>query len=130
MPMTTPVEARPAATVLLVRDRGGALEVLMVERHRDAHFASALVFPGGMVGQEDFAPHWGELAEGGDDLDPAQRALRIAGFRELHEETGLLIVDKARHGQDPAPVAGDDFAASIRAHDARLDLAALHPFAH
>jgi 8-oxo-dGTP pyrophosphatase MutT (NUDIX family) len=127
--VTTPVEARLAATVLLVRDRG-ELEVLMVERHRDAHFASALVFPGGVVDPEDSAPHWGELTEGGEALDSAQRALRIAAFRELHEETGLLLVDRARHGATAAAPIGDDFAASIRAHDARLDLAAMHRFAH
>jgi 8-oxo-dGTP pyrophosphatase MutT (NUDIX family) len=127
--MTKPVEARPAATVLLVRDRD-ELEVLMVERHRDTYFASALVFPGGMVGPEDSAPHWNELAEGGDDLDPTQRALRIAGFRELHEETGLLIVDRVHHAATAAAPAGDDFAALVRAHDARLDLAAMHRFAH
>lgn len=127
--MTTSVEARPAATVLLVRDRD-ELEVLMVERHRDAHFASALVFPGGLVDPEDSATHWNELADGGMGLSAEQRALRIAAFRELHEETGLLIVDRARHGAAGAPPAGDDFAASVRAHDARLDLGAMHHFAH
>jgi 8-oxo-dGTP pyrophosphatase MutT (NUDIX family) len=127
--MSPSVAARPAATVLLVRDRG-ALEVLMVERHRDAHFASALVFPGGVVDPEDSAPLWDELAEGGDDLDPVQRALRIAAFRELYEETGLLIIDRARHGALPGASVGDAFAAQVRCHDARLDLGAMHRFAH
>ena len=43
----------PAATVLLIRDGDEGIEVFMVERNSRTHFASALVFPGGLVDPED-----------------------------------------------------------------------------
>ena len=46
----TPV---PASTVLLIRDADDGVEVFMVERSNRMHFASALVFPGGLVDPED-----------------------------------------------------------------------------
>jgi len=78
-----PVPARPAATVLLVRDgAAGGLEVFMVVRHREIEFAGgALVFPGGRVEEAD-----AELA-GGDPLG----AFRVAGIRETFEECGVLM---------------------------------------
>ena len=49
-----PVPARPASTVLLVRDGEEGLEVFMVVRHREIEFAGgALVFPGGRVEEDD-----------------------------------------------------------------------------
>ncbi len=79
---TAPVPARPAATVLLVRDGAAGLEVFMVVRHREIEFAGgALVFPGGRVEATD-----AELA-GGDPLG----AYRIAGIRETFEECGVLL---------------------------------------
>ena len=54
--MNTSIVPRPAATLLLVRDRESALEVFMVVRHHEIDFASgALVFPGGSVEPEDWA---------------------------------------------------------------------------
>ncbi len=125
--MTTPAPARPSATVLLVRQRD-ELEVLMVERHEKTYFSSALVFPGGLVGEEDFTPAWDQMADGGAGLGPAERALRIAAFRELYEETGLLLGGRSAKGADKA--ASDDFAARLKANGLRLDLDGLHRFAH
>ena len=71
---------RPAATILLVRD--APFEVLMVRRHAGQTFSSALVFPGGTVDESDWSDAWLDLATGGEALDPAERALRIAAFRE------------------------------------------------
>ena len=77
-----PAPARPAATVLLVRDGAAGLEVFMVVRHREIAFAGgALVFPGGRVEEAD-----GALA-GGDPLG----AFRIAAIRETFEECGVLL---------------------------------------
>ena len=46
--------ARPAATILLLRDRPAGLEVFMVVRHHAIDFAGgALVFPGGRVEEAD-----------------------------------------------------------------------------
>ncbi|HEY8637997.1 MAG TPA: NUDIX hydrolase [Solirubrobacteraceae bacterium] len=65
---------RPAASIILVRGRGEALEVLLVQRTPDARFmGGAWVFPGGAVDS-------GESEEG-------------AGVRELEEEAGIRVAD-------------------------------------
>ncbi|MCB4824429.1 NUDIX hydrolase [Roseicella aerolata] len=77
-----PVPARPAATVLLVRDGEAGIEVFMVVRHREIEFAGgALVFPGGRVEEDDKA------LGGADPMD----GFRIAGIRETFEECGVLL---------------------------------------
>jgi 8-oxo-dGTP pyrophosphatase MutT (NUDIX family) len=125
--MTPPVP-RPSTTVLLVRDGADGLEVLMVVRNAQAHFASALVFPGGVIDQEDADEVWLELIDGGADLDVAERARRIAGFRELYEETGVLLLDAPdQRPQSGGPAA---FVDVVRQSGGRLDLSAMAPFAH
>ncbi|MDO9711565.1 NUDIX hydrolase [Paracraurococcus lichenis] len=77
-----PVPARPASTVLLIRDGEAGLEVFMVVRHREIEFAGgALVFPGGRVEEDDTA------LGGADPMD----GFRIAGIRETFEECGVLL---------------------------------------
>lgn len=127
--MSLIAEARLAATVLLVRDRDG-LEVLMVERNEQAYFAAALVFPGGIVDPEDRHEAWLDLSVGSTDLDATERALRIAGYRELYEETGVLLVDQFNGVQAGAPVDDEPFLDRVSGLGARLDLGAMHPFAH
>jgi 8-oxo-dGTP pyrophosphatase MutT (NUDIX family) len=122
---TTVATPRPAATILLVRDRP-AFEVLMVERHAAQRFSSALVFPGGMVEPQDDPRFWAAHITGGEGLTPAQQALRIAGFRELFEETGAVV---GVPGDREAP-AHCAFSQALATHGLRLDLDALHPFAH
>ena len=71
----------PAATVVLLRDRHGQLETLMLKRNAALKsFAGAWVFPGGRVDEADKVP-------GGDEIDHA----RQAATREALEETGLGI---------------------------------------
>ncbi|WP_431272766.1 NUDIX hydrolase [Dankookia sp. P2] len=78
----TPVPARPASTVLLVRDGEQGIEVFMVVRNRQIEFAGgALVFPGGRVEKDD------EALGGAEPLD----GFRIAGIRETFEECGVLL---------------------------------------
>lgn len=80
--MTTEAVARPAATILLLRDGAKGLEVFMVVRHHAIDFASgALVFPGGRVEDSDAM-----LAErlGGT-------AFQLAAIRETFEECGVLL---------------------------------------
>ena len=85
--------ARPAATIMLLRDGPHGVEVFMVVRHHAIDFASgALVFPGGRVEETDHelaarpnaCPNPGRLST--DDL-----AFRVAAIRETFEECGVLL---------------------------------------
>ena len=83
MPDTPPVPARPAATVILVRDSLDGIEALLLRRNsRLAFHGGAWVFPGGRIDPEDYpttAP-----------LDDHAAACRAA-VREAHEEAGLTL---------------------------------------
>ena len=75
---------RLAATTILVRERRGALEALMMQRPAKGSFANAWVFPGGAVDPGDYAT----------DALPDEReelAARTAASREMREESGLRI---------------------------------------
>ena len=106
--MAEPVPARPASTVLLLRDGAAGLEVFMVVRHREIEFAGgALVFPGGRVEEAD-----GALA-GDDPLG----AFRIAGIRETFEECGVLL---ARPRGEAGMVRAERLLAVADRHHAAL----------
>lgn len=85
--------ARPAATILLLRDGPDGLEVFMVVRHQAIDFASgALVFPGGRVDAGDFAVAADPaLCPDPKALDQTALAFRIAAIRETFEECGVLL---------------------------------------
>jgi len=130
-------EARPAATVVLLRDGSQGLEVFMVRRHHQIDFAGgALVFPGGKVAPEDV--ELGQTLAPADALAP----FRVAAIRELFEEAGLLLVtgaDGESHRLEDGVLdrLRTDLG-QVDAHLARLiaplglrpDLDALLPFAH
>jgi len=134
-----PVEPKPAATVLLLRDTP-QFEVLMVKRHHQVDFASdALVFPGGKTHAGDADPAWGHHARGWDRFDQTQRALRVGAIREAFEESGILLCVH-RDGSpfaaacDPAVRAAVDardvaFIDVVRELDVELELDALGVFA-
>ena len=74
------VKARPASTVVLLRDSDEGLQTLLLKRNKALMFAGGLwVFPGGAIDPEDLA------AAGGDERE----ASRIAAAREALEESGL-----------------------------------------
>jgi 8-oxo-dGTP pyrophosphatase MutT (NUDIX family) len=76
-------EARPAATLILLRDHADGLQVLMVRRAATIKFyGGAWAFPGGRVEASDCAE--GETIE---SLPAVQRA----AVREVHEEIGLSV---------------------------------------
>lgn len=82
----------PSATILLLREEPGPLEVFMVQRHHAVDFASsALVFPGGKVDPSDHDPDLHARCAGAASLEPAALALRIAAVRETFEEAGVLL---------------------------------------
>ena len=78
----TPLPARPAATVMLIRDKGegpaGDIEVFLMRRHRAMEFVGGvIVFPGGGVDDRDRVVP----AQPGQDQQPAaqgQLALALA----------------------------------------------------
>ena len=107
--MATEAVARPAATILLLRDGAKGLEVFMVVRHHAIDFASgALVFPGGRVEDSDHV-----LAErlGGT-------AFQLAAIRETFEECGVLLA--RAHGAD-AVIDADTLLLVENEHRAALN---------
>jgi 8-oxo-dGTP pyrophosphatase MutT (NUDIX family) len=85
----TPV---PAATLLLLRDRPGGIEVLMMVRHDTVDFAGgAMVFPGGKVLTADTAVAARCPSAGGDEA----AILKVAAIRETYEECGILLARKS-----------------------------------
>lgn len=125
-------EAKPAATLVLFRDRAGLPpEILMVERSAGMAFAGgAVVFPGGRVDEDDFL-----IAGRFPDYDPDDAAARVAAIRETIEESLIAVgvvgavsdtwLAEARvwlHDRKP-------FSVLLDAAGLSLDLAALHYFA-
>jgi 8-oxo-dGTP pyrophosphatase MutT (NUDIX family) len=125
----SPAEPRLAATLLVVRDT--PFEVLMVRRSDHGSFASALVFPGGCVEEEDYSDDWLAHIDGAKGLDRVERALRIAGIRETFEETAVLLATDAAGLCPPlGDVGGLGFLDLVRRHGLRLRLDGVVPFAH
>src|SRR5437773_8797067 len=87
------VQARPASTMLLLRQQAGEMEVFMMVRHDQIDFASgALVFPGGSVDASDRELiARSELFSGGGLSDAVALGLRVAAIRETFEESGILL---------------------------------------
>ncbi|MGH8913836.1 MAG: NUDIX hydrolase [Acidimicrobiia bacterium] len=114
------VEARPAATTILLRDtRHGGIEVLMVRRSPNGFFGGLTVFPGGAVDPEDHS----QLAEAVVPGAGADRIHRVAALRELAEETGIALTDG---GMLPAPSGrGIELFRSMHRAGLRLDASAL-----
>src|SRR5919108_3884502 len=115
-PAAAPVEPRPAASVLIVREaaRGAPepIEVYMIRRQRSMKFLGGFyAFPGGKVDPGDAAP---PLLQGCCGLDPARAAecfpahaelpplaFWVTAVRELLEESGVLLAcDGAGHVVD------------------------------
>jgi 8-oxo-dGTP pyrophosphatase MutT (NUDIX family) len=123
------VVPRRAATVVLVRDDPD-LRVLMIQRHGAGDVADALVFPGGMVDPSDADPRWRPLVEDYDAFSDDERAGRIAAYRELHEETGLLPGPVATGTGVEIPPGHGPFADHLARNRLRLPLGELRLFAH
>lgn len=124
--MITPVIARPAATIMLLRDQVHAdvgsgdprLEVLLLRRSGDTPFVpGAHVFPGGAVDAGDRDRTLAAHVDGLDDITASRLlgvasdglAFWIAAIRECLEEAGILV-------------AADDGALIDASHDALGDL--------
>ncbi|SCW41490.1 hypothetical protein SAMN02927924_00548 [Sphingobium faniae] len=125
-------QARPAATVVIVRDRPqGPPDILMMERSRSMAFAGgALVFPGGAVDEGDRALA-AAFARG---LEPDDAAARVAAIRETLEESGMGIGFVTPPEPDllaamrRALAEGAGLGALVETHRLELALDALLPF--
>jgi 8-oxo-dGTP pyrophosphatase MutT (NUDIX family) len=119
---TEAAKARPASTVLLLRDSAGPdgdgeIEVFMMVRHYEIDFNSgALVFPGGSVdaGDHDIArtPH---LYDGGEGLDAEALGFRIAAIRETFEESGILLAKPRGSNEMLSAARAAEICANYRA---------------
>ncbi|MDQ3645900.1 MAG: MBL fold metallo-hydrolase [Actinomycetota bacterium] len=94
------LEPRPAATLVILRDGPGGLEVLVTTRPKHLRFmGGAVVFPGGAVASADRDPRW-EAASArppqqaaallGSEPIAAHAAL-VCALRESFEEVGFVI---------------------------------------
>ena len=98
-PSFVPSATREAATVALVRDAPGGLEVYLLRRVRGMAFAGGMhVFPGGSVDPADATadigwagPTAADWAAAFGTSEPAARALVCAAVRETFEESGVLL---------------------------------------
>lgn len=122
--MSNPIaEARPAATLILLRDdvTSGALQALMVRRSASLSFyGGAWAFPGGRVDPEDCAA--------GESLDTLA-AVQRAAVRELREEVAMTIAPEQLTLMSvwTTPIVRAKrfktwfFVAAIDDHEARVD---------
>lgn len=105
-PPTPPVEPKPAATVVLLRDDADAIQTLLLKRHRAAGFVpGAYVFPGGRIDEADAD----EILQQQCEIPQRHNVAAHYWFgavREVFEETGVLL---ARTGDGAwAPDASSD----------------------
>ncbi|GHF76042.1 NUDIX hydrolase [Streptomyces griseosporeus] len=120
----TPVAARRAATVMLLRDTDGGPAVHMLRRRASMAFAGgAYAYPGGGVDPRDDdhlvrwagpTRAWWAQRLGVDDETEAQ-AIVCAAVRETYEEAGVLLA-----GPAPDTVVGDTTGADWEADRAAL----------
>ena len=111
-----------AATILMVRDVPGGLEVFMVVRHHQIDFASgALVFPGGKVDAADRLDHLKSHCRTSQNLSDREYAFRLAAIREAYEESGILLA--RRRGAD-SYVSSQELAAMEKWRDGLNDRSA------
>jgi 8-oxo-dGTP pyrophosphatase MutT (NUDIX family) len=129
----TPVDPRPASTVILLRDAAATSptagpEVYLLRRQRTMAFAAGMtVFPGGRVDPADSA-----IADSWSGPPPAEFAARLgcsaelaaayvaAAVRETFEESGVLLA-----GPSTETVVGDTTGADWEADRVALEAGAL-----
>jgi 8-oxo-dGTP pyrophosphatase MutT (NUDIX family) len=105
----TEVPIREAATLALLRDQAGHVEVFLLRRTTVAVFSpGAHVFPGGALDPGDRDPVMLARADGDRTED---LPYRIAAIRETFEEAGLLL---ARPATSPELLRLDDPELSAR----------------
>ena len=107
----------PSSTVLLLRDRAGGMEVLMVRRSRSAVFGGMFVFPGGVVDPVD-SSRLAKEALGGEW--PEETGWRAAALRETAEEVGVYLTDRSII-HPPRPLGGEEIYRWVLGQEAHFD---------
>ena len=143
--VTTPL--RPAATVVMLRDAPGGLEVFLMKRHRLSDvLGGAYVFPGGKVdatdAELDMAAHLDQpldaLHAALNEADIHERTaggLYVAALREAFEESGVLFAQGlSMQAPDAAQAAtllreGQSFNAVLAQMALRLQTSSIVPWA-
>lgn len=153
-----PAALRHAATVLLLREAHGTIEVLLTRRHENMSFMGGMwVFPGGTLCPADTSAESLALIPeparlrchrlidvDGNALPPALcLGLAVAAQREVFEETGVLLATTVNghhcdgevlarmHEQRRAIVSQPElFATTLRAEHLQLDIERLVYWAH
>ncbi|MCE2520064.1 MAG: NUDIX hydrolase [Alphaproteobacteria bacterium] len=127
------VRPRDAASVVLLREAGTTVEVLMGRRRKRARFLPDIyVFPGGRVDAADRCVPGDrfrlsgetELALRRDTPNASPSALALAAIRETHEETGYLL-GRAASGDMLNPLPSTPFWNACREACMVPDMAAL-----
>ena len=124
-PPEVAAEAKPAATIVLLRDAEPGMEVLLMRRSRRAGFVpGAYVFPGGRVDGTDaqsdvidrldcLTPDFAARRLDLHDAEPPAIAYYLAALREAFEETGILVGLRS-DGSAPPTAAEDERIDSVR----------------
>src|SRR4051812_23102266 len=135
---------RDAASVVMLRDGAGGLEVFLLKRHGLSDvLGGAYVFPGGKVDADDerldmtahldAPPHALHAALGEPQLTELEAAaIYVAALREAFEETGVLYTDGGSANQATLATTlsreGRAFDEVLAALSLRLHTASLQPW--
>ena len=140
---STIAPARPAATVIPLRETEGRIEIYMLQRHSAGYLGDFWVFPGGRVDEHDYEPSIAarctglSAAQANDLLDVEDGALAywVAAIRECFEECGLLltsdpVAESVEHLRRDLHQGELSFAELLESMDWRPDAGRLIPWAH
>ena len=122
---------RDAATVMILRDAPGGLEVFMLRRNLNSDFVGgAYVFPGGGVDDADRHADLDAICQGRSDASASAQlgiehgglAYWVAAVRECFEEAGLLLARPAGQvGGDVVRLDDPTVAARFDVHRTAVD---------
>ena len=124
---------RDAASIVLLREAGDMVEVLMGRRRKRARFLPDIyVFPGGRVDAADRSVADGRFRLSAETERTLRRdtpntsplALALAAIRETHEETGYLL-GRAASADAFSPLPSTPFWSACREAGMMPDVAAL-----
>ena len=144
--MNKPLEPRPAATILLLRDAAQGPEVFMLQRTKGAAFLpGAYVFPGGAIDAADGDEKAARRVRGMSDAQASAKlglasgglAYWVAAARECFEEAGILLaVDAGGAPVSPAraeklaPLRREPFLPLLEAEDLYIPADGFAYFSH